>query len=114
MTGDLRPPGRATLTTLALLMGFASIATDLYLSAMPTMARALGASSGAMAFTIAGFLLGFAVGQPLWGPVSDRHGRRVPLMIGLCLFMRSGERRPKNVRLRLARNTISPLASPRR
>jgi DHA1 family bicyclomycin/chloramphenicol resistance-like MFS transporter len=75
------------LATLSALLGFASISTDFYLPAMPTMARSLGASPGAMGWTISGYLVGFSLGQLLWGPIGDRYGRRLPVAIGLVLFI---------------------------
>ncbi len=72
---------------LALLLAFASLSTDLYLPAMPTMAEALGASHGSLELTISGYLLGFSIGQLIWGPVSDHRGRRLPLAMGLVLFV---------------------------
>ena len=75
------------LTALSLLMGFASISTDLYLPAMPTMQETLGASSGLIEWTVTGFLIGFSIGQLFWGPISDRYGRRLPLMMGMALFI---------------------------
>jgi DHA1 family bicyclomycin/chloramphenicol resistance-like MFS transporter len=79
--------GWRVLAVLSALMGFASISTDLYLPAMPAMGRALGASAGTVEWTISGYLLGFSLGQLLWGPIGDRHGRRVPVAIGLVLFV---------------------------
>ena len=75
------------LGILSLLMGFASISTDLYLPAMPAMGRDLGASPGAVAYTISGYLIGFSFGQLAWGPIGDRYGRRAPIAIGLVLFV---------------------------
>jgi DHA1 family bicyclomycin/chloramphenicol resistance-like MFS transporter len=75
------------LAVLSLLMGFASISTDLYLPALPTMARALGASSGQMEWTISSYLIGFSLGQLVWGPIGDRVGRRLPVALGVLLFI---------------------------
>ncbi|HET6609333.1 MAG TPA: multidrug effflux MFS transporter [Rhodopila sp.] len=75
------------LLILSLLMGFASISTDLYLPALPTMAASLHASAGNVEFTISGYLIGFSLGQLLWGPIGDRHGRRGPIATGLVLFI---------------------------
>jgi DHA1 family bicyclomycin/chloramphenicol resistance-like MFS transporter len=75
------------LLILSVLMAFASISTDLYLPALPTMAIALRADAGTVELTISGYLIGFSLGQLLWGPVSDRHGRRLPIAIGLVLFI---------------------------
>lgn len=72
---------------LSLLLGFASISTDLYLPAMPRMGVDLGASQGQLELTVSGYLLGFALGQLFWGPVSDRFGRKVPLMLGIAIFV---------------------------
>ncbi len=79
--------GWRVLGTLSALMGFASISTDLYLPAMPAMSRALGADAGLIELTVSGYLIGFSLGQLLWGPVSDRHGRRLPVAIGMVLFI---------------------------
>jgi len=75
------------LIVLATLMGFAAISTDLYLPAMPTMAHELGAVPGTTEWTISSYLCGFALGQLFWGPVGDRIGRRLPVAIGLVLFV---------------------------
>ncbi|WP_347315758.1 MFS transporter, partial [Ralstonia pseudosolanacearum] len=75
------------LAVLSLLMAFASISTDLYLPAMPAMQATLGASAGALEWTISGYLVGFSLGQLLWGPIGDRIGRRLPIALGLLLFI---------------------------
>lgn len=80
-------PGWYVLAVLSMLMGFASISTDLYLPAMPLMAQSLGADTGMMELTISGYLIGFSLGQLFWGPISDKYGRRSSVAIGLVLFM---------------------------
>jgi DHA1 family bicyclomycin/chloramphenicol resistance-like MFS transporter len=75
------------LGVLSLLMGFASLSTDVYLPAMPAMARMLGAGTGSMEFTVSGYLIGFSLGQLFWGPLGDRLGRRGPIAAGLLLFV---------------------------
>ena len=67
-----------TLVILSLLMAFSSISTDIYLPALPAMGVALNAGTGAMEFTLSGYLVGFSLGQFFWGPLSDRIGRRRP------------------------------------
>jgi MFS transporter, DHA1 family, multidrug resistance protein len=79
--------GWRVLVILSALMGFASISTDLYLPAMPVMARSLAADIGAVEWTVSGYLIGFSLGQLVWGPVSDRLGRRLPIALGLALFV---------------------------
>jgi DHA1 family bicyclomycin/chloramphenicol resistance-like MFS transporter len=75
------------LGILSALMGFASISTDVYLPAMPAMSLSLGGSVGMMEWTVSGYLIGFSLGQLLWGPIGDRFGRRLPVAIGLVLFI---------------------------
>lgn len=75
------------LAILSALMAFASISTDVYLPALPAMARSLHASPGQVEWTISGYLIGFSLGQLLWGPIGDRYGRRLPVGLGLLLFI---------------------------
>lgn len=86
-TAVLKAPGGYVLAVLSLLMGFASISTDLYLPAMPAMGRSLHASAGMIEWTISGYLIGFSLGQLLWGPLGDRYGRRIAVAVGLVLFV---------------------------
>lgn len=79
--------GWRVLAVLSALMGFASISTDLYLPALPTMATSLGSDTGTMELTVAAYLVGFSLGQLVWGPLGDRHGRRGPIAFGLLLFV---------------------------
>jgi MFS transporter, DHA1 family, multidrug resistance protein len=81
------PPDLRVLAVLSTLLAFASISTDLYLPALPSMAAALHADSGTAALMIAGYLVGFSAGQLVWGPIGDRFGRRAPIAIGLVLFV---------------------------
>lgn len=84
------PRARAELrftVVLAALMAFASISTDIYLPALPSLSASLGASAGQVQLTLSGFLIGFSLGQLFWGPVGDRYGRRIPIMVGMALFM---------------------------
>lgn len=72
------------MALLSALMAFTSLSTDIYLPAMPQMQRDLG---GNVELTITGFLIGFALAQLVWGPISDRIGRRRPLVVGVALFV---------------------------
>ena len=71
------------MSILGALMAFTSLSTDIYLPAMPTMAEEL---QGDAELTVTGFLVGFAIAQLIWGPISDHIGRRIPLFIGMVLF----------------------------
>jgi len=76
--------GLFQVVLLAALMGLTSLSTDVYLPAMPQMRMDL---RGDVELTITGFLIGFAIAQLAWGPISDRIGRRRPLLIGTALFV---------------------------
>lgn len=65
---------------LSALMAVTSLSTDIYLPAMPVMAKDL---QGNAELTITGFLIGFCIAQLIWGPISDRYGHRLPLYIGM-------------------------------
>jgi DHA1 family bicyclomycin/chloramphenicol resistance-like MFS transporter len=75
------------LLILSTLMSFASMSTDMYLPALPTIGRALHASAASIDLTFSSFLVGFSAGQLLWGPIADRYGRRMPVAVGLVLFV---------------------------
>ena len=72
------------MAILGALMAFTSLSTDIYLPAMPQMEIDL---QGNVELTITGFLAGFAIAQLIWGPISDRVGRKQPLYIGLVVFV---------------------------
>lgn len=72
------------IVILSLLMATTSLSTDIYLPAMPEMAKELQGNSE---LTITGFLIGFSLAQLLWGPISDKIGRKIPLYIGVILFI---------------------------
>ncbi len=71
---------------LASLSMLGSVAMDMYLPALPRMAGDLHASPAAAQATITTFLLGLAFGQLVFGPLSDRLGRRGPILSGVALF----------------------------
>lgn len=79
-----KPINLSILMTLSALMAITSLAVDVYLPALPTMARMLG---GNAELTVTGFLLGFTIAQLVWGPITDRIGRKLPLFIGMVLFI---------------------------
>ena len=83
-SGDV---GLRFLAILSVLLAFAALSTDVYLPALPSMARQLRAGQDAMAWTLSGYLIGFSAGQLLWGPIGDRYGRRMPIAVGLALFV---------------------------
>jgi DHA1 family bicyclomycin/chloramphenicol resistance-like MFS transporter len=71
---------------LSLLLGLQPITTDLYLPALPVIASGFGAVMSQAQLTLTALLLAFGVSQLVWGPVSDRFGRRPVLLVGLSAY----------------------------
>lgn len=71
---------------LALLLGLQPVTTDIYLPALPLLARDLGASMSSVQLTMSALILSFGIAQLFWGPVADRVGRRPVLLAGLVLY----------------------------
>ncbi len=78
---------------LPLLLGFLSavgpLATDMYLPGLPSIEHDFAAIPGASQITLATWLFGLGIGQVLQGTLSDRFGRRGPLLAGMALFTAS-------------------------
>ena len=81
-----RDAPRGSFVVLGLLSTFGPISLDLYLPALPQLAAELAASTSAAQLTITACLIGLAVGQVIAGPLSDRFGRKRPLMVGLVAY----------------------------
>src|SRR5919107_5866745 len=75
--GEVRWP---LLLVLASLAALAPVATDLYLPGFPELGADLAVPASAVQLTLTTFLLGLASGQLVMGPLSDRNGRRTPLL----------------------------------
>lgn len=86
MEGVTAPVGRprrvGLLVTIGLLSAFGPFGTDMYLPAMPQLAAELGAGDVETQLTLVAYLVGLGGGQLFWGPLSDRIGRRGPILIG--------------------------------
>ena len=74
------------VAVLAALSASGTLATNILLPSLPSIAVAVGVSSAQVTSAITIFLAMFAVGQLVVGPLSDRFGRRVPVMIGFAVF----------------------------
>ena len=71
---------------LALLLGLQPVTSDLYLPALPVITEGFGASMGQAQLTLTALLLAFGLSQLVWGPMSDRFGRRPILLWGMAAF----------------------------
>jgi len=81
-----RPPAYMVVV-LGLLTMFGPLSLDLYLPALPQLADDLATSASAAQLSITACLVGLALGQLVAGPLSDRLGRRRPLMVGLLAYL---------------------------
>lgn len=84
MTAPRPSLGLAVLLTTLVALG--PLSTDLYLPALPTLARVYATDAARVQLTLSVFLAGFACGQLFYGPLSDRFGRRPILLGGLFLY----------------------------
>jgi DHA1 family bicyclomycin/chloramphenicol resistance-like MFS transporter len=75
---------------LALLLGIQPVTTDLYLPALPSLANELVAPMSSVQLTLSALIICFGVAQLVWGPLSDRFGRRPILLAGLALYSLAG------------------------
>src|SRR5580700_5738550 len=83
----LRPDTFALTALLALLTALGPLSTDMYLPSLPAIGLSLGADTAQVQLTLSIFLLGFAAGQIVYGPFSDKYGRKPLLLGGLALFI---------------------------
>ncbi|MCC6145309.1 MAG: Bcr/CflA family multidrug efflux MFS transporter [Candidatus Hydrogenedentes bacterium] len=74
---------------LGALVAFGPLSIDMYLPAMPSLARDFAVPLATVEFSVSAFLIGMAIGQLVYGPVSDRFGRKPLLYIGLTLYAAS-------------------------
>lgn len=83
-----RPVARRFLPWLLLLLtSFGPISMDLYLPALPALTVELEAATSIAQLTVTACLIGLAIGQLIAGPISDQHGRRKVLLIGIIAFV---------------------------
>lgn len=82
----LRPDTLAMTAVLAMLTALGPLSTDFYLPSLPEIVRVMGTDVAGAQATLSSFLFGFAAGQIVWGPLSDRVGRKPILLAGLALF----------------------------
>lgn len=72
---------------LGLLTAIGPICTDLYLPALPDITQQMGTSTSLTQLSLTASLIGLGLGQLFFGPMSDRMGRKLPLLLSLALFI---------------------------
>ena len=75
-----------TILILGALSAFGPLAVDFYLPGFPAMAQAFATDEKHIQLTLAVYFLGLSIGQLIYGPIADRFGRRLPLLVGVGLF----------------------------
>ncbi|WP_410216912.1 multidrug effflux MFS transporter [Paracoccus sp. (in: a-proteobacteria)] len=76
------------IALIAAIMSLNALAIDVMLPALPHMADALSVTEeNQRQFVISVYMMGFGLGQLFVGPLSDRFGRRVPLLLGICVYV---------------------------
>ncbi len=86
----LDPHGRWFRVLLGSQSMVSSLAVDMSLPALPAMAVAFSAPAAGVQLTISSYLIGYALGQLFYGPLSDRYGRRPMLLFGLVVYTIAG------------------------
>ncbi len=79
--------GTTIIALLGAMSAFGPLSMDMYLPSLPTLAGYFSTSTSKAQLTLSGFTIGFAVGQLVYGPVSDRFGRKWVLISGVALYV---------------------------
>lgn len=82
-----RKPTRGEILLLGSLTAFGAVTIDLYLPTLPSIARDYAVSASAVQLTLSAFFVGMALGQLVYGPVSDRLGRRPAVLFGCLVYV---------------------------
>lgn len=75
------------LVFLGMLTAFGLFVTDMYLPTLPAMTGFFQTTSSQVQLGLTASMIGLAVGQLLFGPLSDKYGRRIPLIMAMLLFL---------------------------
>ena len=78
--------GKRLFFFLAMISVFAPISTDIYLPSMPNMLKYFAVPQELINLTLSGFFIFYSIGMLLWGPLSDKFGRKPILFIGLGIY----------------------------
>ncbi len=83
----LKPSSFLNTLAISSLVALGPLSTDMYLPALPRIVQEFNSDSGTIQLTLSLFLVGFAFAQIIYGPLSDRYGRKPVLLAGLLLFV---------------------------
>ncbi len=77
---------RRWVLILGTIVAIGPMTIDMYLPSLPGLQAYFGADTSEVQLTLSAYFLGLALGQLVYGPLADRHGRRIPLLAGLALY----------------------------
>lgn len=84
-------PSRPSTLRLTLILGtltaIGPLSIDMYLPALPAITREFATSAAATQRTLSIYFIGLAIGQALYGPLTDRFGRKRPLLVGSAIYL---------------------------
>lgn len=86
MTEIQKPSSKYLIVLLGALVAFGPLSIDMYLPSLPLIAEDLNTQVSQVQKTITIFLIGFSVGMLIYGPLSDRYGRKKLLIIGMIIY----------------------------
>ncbi len=84
---DRKIPDRRLTPFLMAIAAYSQISTGIYLPSLPAIAREFDTTQGTVQLTIAVFLLGYGASVMVYGPLSDRYGRRLTLVVGTVIYV---------------------------
>jgi DHA1 family bicyclomycin/chloramphenicol resistance-like MFS transporter len=87
LSAKVETKGLAVTALLTAMVALGPLSTDLYLPSLPALRHAFGAGIGEVQLTLSLFLVGLAGGQLIYGPLSDRFGRRPVLLAGVAIYV---------------------------
>ena len=87
MTIEKRNSRRFILLFMGMLSAFGPFVTDFYLPTLPQLTNDFETTTSLVQLTLTFSMIGLAVGQMIIGPLSDKYGRRTPLILSLALFI---------------------------
>jgi len=83
---EIQPYTFGWIAIMGLLIALGPLSIDMYLPALPSIAHQFGMSTSIVSTTLPAYFCGLAFGQLIYGPISDRFGRKPPLYFGLALY----------------------------